>query len=90
MFNDIYENVKSLNESFYHKIIILFCVYLFSNYMFDRIDHDDLYGVFHKEPYITVKIPKNTTFKLFITIILIIGSQFVYRNFIKQHVYPRD
>ena len=90
IFNDIYENIKTLKESFYHKIIILFCIYLFSNYIFDRIDHDELYGVFHEKPFLTINIPKNTTFKLFISIILVFASQWVYINIIKQHVYPKD
>ena len=90
IFNDFYENIKTLKESFFYKIIILFCIYLFSNYMFDRIDHDELYGVFHKKPFVSINIPKNATFKLIITFILIITSQWVYRNIIKQYVYPKD
>jgi hypothetical protein len=88
--NEIYGNLKTLKNSFLNKIIILFCVYLFSNYMFDRIDHDDLYGAFHEKPYITINIPKNATFKLILTIILVFTSQWVYRNIIKQHIYTNE
>jgi len=90
MLNNMYENVKTLKESFYHKIIILFCVYLFSNYVFDRINHDELHGAFHKEPFITFKIPKDIAFKIIISLILILSSQWVYRNILKQYVFPKD
>jgi hypothetical protein len=87
---EFYGNLKTLKESFLNKIIILFCVYLFSNYMFDRIDHEELYGAFHEKPNITIQIPKNASFKIIITIILVITSQWVYKNIIKQHVYPNN
>jgi hypothetical protein len=45
--SEIFENSKLLfkemgNFSFLLKIIILFIVYLFSNYIFDRINNEDL------------------------------------------------
>lgn len=93
--SEIYENskllfIESSKETFYFKIFILFCVYLFSNYIFDRIDHEDLTRVFHSKPYITIALPNNTTFKFIITIIMIIISHWVYTNIIKKYVYPKD
>jgi hypothetical protein len=87
---EFYGNIKTLKESFFNKIIILFFVYLFSNYMFDKIDHEELYGAFHEKPTITIEIPKNVTFKIILTLILVITSQWVYKNIIKQHVYPNN
>lgn len=93
--SEIYENskllfVESYKESFYIKILILFCVYLFSNYIFDRIDHEDLTRTFHDKPNITIELPNNTTFKFIITIILIFTSHWFYKNVLKQYVYPKD
>lgn len=93
--SEIFENskllfVESSKESFYIKILILFCVYLFSNYIFDRIDHEDLTRTFHDKPNITIELPNNTTFKFIITIIMIFTSHWVYKNVLKQHVYPKD
>ena len=93
--SEIYENskllfVESYKESFYFKIFILFCVYLFSNYIFDRIDHEDLTRVFHSKPYITISLPNNTTFKIIITIIMILTSHWIYKYIVKQYVYPKD
>ena len=75
--SEIFENSKKLfkessNLIFYLKMLILFCIYLFSNYIFDRIDHEDLLRTFHDNPHITIKLPNNTTFKIIITIIIIL------------------
>lgn len=93
--SEIFENSKLLflnspKESFYFKLLILFCVYLFSNYIFDRIDHEDLLRAFHDKPYITINLPNNTTFKIIITIIMILTSHWIYKNIVKQYVYPKD
>ena len=93
--NEIYEKskllfIESSKESFYFKILILFCVYLFSNYIFDRIDHEDLSRTFHDKPNIIIELPNNTTFKFIIIIILIVTSHWFYKNILKQYVYPKD
>jgi len=78
MLNDILENIKTLKKSFYHKIIILFCVYLYLNYIFDRINHEELNSTFHKKK-----------FRLVLSLILFLTSQWVYKNVIKKYVYPK-
>jgi hypothetical protein len=92
--SEIFENSKMLfkessNVVFYLKMFILFCLYLFSNYIFDRIDQEDLLRTFHDNPNIIIKLPNNTTFKIIITILMIVLSHFVYKNFIKPFVYPK-
>ena len=90
---EFFENSKLLlktlsKETFYFKIFILFVVYLFSNYMFDRLTNEDLSKTFYNRPTITIDISNNTTFKLIITIILIITSHWFYKNILKPYVYP--
>ena len=75
--------------SFFLKMALLFFVYLFSNYVFDRIDHEDLIRTFHEHPYINIQLPNNTTFKLLITLFMIVSSHFIYRTLIKPIVYPK-
>ena len=75
---------------FFIKIFIIFIVYLIANYIFDRIDHEDLMTTFHSNPYLTIKIPNNITFKILITIVMIIISHFVYIYLLKPIVYPKD
>ena len=93
--SEIFENSKKLfkessNIIFYLKMFILFCIYLFSNYIFDRIDHEDLLRTFHDDPDITIKLPNNTTFKIIITLLMIITSHWVYKYLLKPIVYPKD
>ena len=91
--SEIFENSKLLflnspKESFYFKLLILFCVYLFSNYIFDRINNEDLSRAFNEKQFITINLPNNITFKLIITIIMIITSYWFYKNILKPYVYP--
>ncbi len=93
--SEIFENSKKLfkessNVIFYLKMLILFCIYLFSNYIFDRIDHEDLLRTFHDNPDITIKLPNNTTFKIIITILMIVLSHWFYKYLVKPLVYPKD
>lgn len=93
--SEIFENSKKLfkessNIIFYIKMLILFCIYLFSNYIFDRIDHEDLLRTFHDDPDITIKLPNNTTFKMIITLLMVVTSHWVYKNLLKPIVYPKD
>jgi hypothetical protein len=86
--SEIYNNSKALvvdplANKFYFKLLILFCIYLFSNYIFDLIDHDNLSQTFQSSPYINLKLPKNTTFQLLITLLMIIISHYVYKLLIK-------
>ena len=92
--SEIYENSKLLykemyNKSFLIKMIILFCVYFFSNYVFDRINHEDLIRTFAENPNITIRLPNNTTFKIIITIVMIVLSHFIYKNILKPFIYPK-
>lgn len=91
--SEIYENSKLLykemyNKSFALKMIILLIVYLFSNYIFDRINHEDLIRTFAENPNITIELPNNTTFKMLITIGMIIISHFIYAAILKPFIYP--
>ena len=91
---EIYENSKLLfnkvqKESFYLKLLILFCIYLFSNYIFDKIDND-LSRTFDNKKFITINLPNNTTFKIIITIVLITVSSWFYNNILKQYIYSYD
>lgn len=93
--SEIYDNVKILikecqRKKFLIKILILFCIYLFSNYLFDRIDKEDLIKTFHDKPFITIRLPNNTTFKIIISIIMIIISHRVYKYGIKPILYHID
>lgn len=92
--SEVYGNSKLLlmemgNVRFLIKMIILFIVYLFSNYIFDRINHEDLIRTFEENPNMTIELPNNTTFKILISIFMIILSHFIYRNTIKPFVYPK-
>lgn len=89
--SEVIENLKLLlnrmsNSGFLLKIIILFIIYLFSNYIFDRINNEDLIKTFIQKPTITVQI-SNTTFKILITIFMGITSHFTYILFIKPIIY---
>lgn len=91
--SEIFENSKLLfkemgNFSFLLKIIILFIVYLFSNYIFDRINNEDLIRTFAENPTINIQLPNNTTFKMLITICMIISSHFIYNFLVKPFIYP--
>jgi hypothetical protein len=92
---ELYENSKLIlkeasQKFFLLKIILLFGIYLISNYIFDRIDHEDLLRTFHNKPYISIKFPNNTTFKIIITLLMIIFSHYIYRYLLKPIVYPID
>lgn len=91
---EIYENSKLLfhknqKETFYAKLLLLFIIYLFSNYIFDKID-DDLSRTFQNKKFITINLPNNATFKLIITIILIVISGWFYNNVLKKYLYTYD
>ncbi len=91
--SEIYENGKLLinqiyNKSFLVKIIILFIIYLFSNYIFDLVDNKDLVRTFAESPYIVIKLPNNITFKILITFGMIISSHYVYKYALKPFIYP--
>lgn len=93
--DELLENSKKvLNEipqtKFLIKMLILFIMYLFANYIFDRIDHEELLRTFHDKPYITIKLPNNTTFKIIISFIMIWLSHWVYYYLLKPIVYPKD
>ena len=81
---------ESSNVTFYLKILILFCIYLFSNYIFDRIDHEDLLRTFHDNPDIIIKLPNNTTFKIIITSLMVVISHWFYKYILKPAVYPKE
>ena len=81
---------ESSNVTFYLKILILFCIYLFSNYIFDRIDQEDLLRTFQDNPDIIIKLPNNTTFKIIITFLMVITSHLFYKYILKQIVYPKE
>ena len=92
--SEIYQNTKLLykemyNTSFLIKMVILFCVYLFSNYIFDRMNHEDLIRTFAENPNITIQLPNNTTFKILITIGMVIVSHFIYKTVLKPFIYPK-
>jgi len=81
--------LKTLSKkNFYFKIVILFIVYLFSNYMFDRMSNEDLSKIFYNKSNITIHISNNTTFKFIIIMILVITSNLFYKNILKPFVYP--
>jgi len=90
--SEIFENSKILvkevyQKNFFLKLLLLFSLYLVTNYVFDRIDHEDLVRTFHSNPHINIKLPKNTTFKIIITLIMILLSHYVYKLFIKPFIY---
>jgi|LauGreDrversion4_2_1035121.scaffolds.fasta_scaffold391518_2 hypothetical protein len=92
--SEIYENSKLLfkeryNKFFLIKIVILFFVYMFSNYLFDRMDNEDLKRTFLENPHITIQIPNNITFKILITFGMIIISHFAYQKIVKPFIYPK-
>jgi hypothetical protein len=76
---------ETFNMSFTIKIIILFIIYLFSNYIIDRLNQEDLIRTFVENPNITIQIPNNVTFKILIRIIMIIASHYVYVLFIRPY-----
>jgi hypothetical protein len=93
--SEIYENSKILikeasQKKFLLKILLLFGIYLLSNYIFDRIDREDLIRTFHDKPFITIRLPNNTTFKVIITLIMIVLSHWVYKIVIKPIIYQLD
>ena len=75
------------NKNFLNKMIILFIIYLFSNYIFDRINNEDLKKTFIHKPNIIIQIPNKIIINLLIAIGMIITSHIVYFSFIKQLVY---
>jgi hypothetical protein len=77
-------------RNFFLKMVLLFCLYTFTNYVFDRVDHEDLVRTFHQSPHINIRLPKNTTFKLLIILLMIISSHFFYVYLLKPIVYKKD
>lgn len=95
LYSEIYENSKILvkeacQKKFFFKIFLLFGIYLFSNYIFDRIDREDLIRTFHDKPFITIRLQNNTTFKVIITLIMIVLSHYVYKYILKPMLYHLD
>jgi hypothetical protein len=78
---------QALNKSFLIKILILFINYLISNYIIDRLNHENLIKTFVENPNITIDIPNNLTFKILIIISMITISHYTYVLFIKQYIY---
>lgn len=92
--NQIYENSRMVirdacQKKFLIKLIILFFLYLISNYLFDLIDNDDLTKTFAEKPYIIVRLPNNTIFKMLLTFTLIIITHYLYSYLIKPFVCNR-
>lgn len=81
---------EAQQKKFLIKILILFCIYLFSNYLFDRIDREDLIRTFHDKPFITIRLPNNTTFKVIMSLIMIVLSHWVYKYVLKPILYHLD
>jgi hypothetical protein len=54
------------------------------------MNHEDLIRTFAENPNITIQLPNNTTFKLLITIGMIISSHFVYKTILKPFIYPKN
>lgn len=93
--SEFYQNSKLLfngmsNTGFLIKMIILFVVYLFINYIFDRINNEDFIRTFAENPNITIRLPNNTTFKILITIGMVIATHFIYKIALKPFVYPNN
>ncbi len=92
--NELMSSSKTLAKEIYqnnflYKIIIIFCLYTITNYVFDRVDHEDLVRTFHDNPEINIKLPKNLTFKLLIILFMIVSSHFFYRYMLKPFVYNK-
>ena len=69
------------------KLIILFILYIIINFIFDIITRDDLTKTFAENPYIEIRLPNNMTYKMIISIIMIITSHFFYKYLIKPHIH---
>lgn len=86
------ENSKILlrelrNKNFLFKIFVLFLLYLLANHFFERIEREDLSRVFNTKPYTTVVLSTNTTFKLLLTLLMIVTSYYFYNYLIVPNIY---
>ena len=71
---------------FIFKLILLFILYLISNFLFDRINTGELKPIFESDgnnKTLNIEVPNNVIFKLLITLIMIITSSFIYTIFFK-------
>jgi hypothetical protein len=88
---DILNNTKQFLKDAHHtsfiiKIIILFILYLVVNLVFDIITRTDLTKTFVENPYIVIHLPNNMTYKILISLFMIITSHFFYKYLIKPHI----
>jgi hypothetical protein len=73
---------------FFFKLILLFILYLISNFLFDRINNGELRPIFESDgnnKTLNIELPNNVIFKLLITIIMIIITSFIYTIFLKPY-----
>jgi len=71
---------------FFFKLILLFILYLISNFLFDRINNGELRPIFESDgnnKTLNIELPNNVIFKLLITVIMIITTSFIYTIFLK-------
>lgn len=92
---EIYSSIRVIGKEvgqkkFLSKMLLLFGIYLISNYIFDMIDREDLIRTFHSNPYITIKLPNNTTWKIIISLGMIVLSHYTYTYLIKPFFYQMD
>jgi len=90
MLSELFQNFKKVfsdcsKRNFLLKLIIVFLLILSTNYIFDRIDNDELKKTFQENPYIIIKIPNNTMFKIIIIFIFVIFGFFIYHYLIKPN-----
>ena len=87
LFNNTKLFLKDARQfAFIIKIIILFVLYIIVNLIFDIITRDDLTKTFAENPYIEIHLPNNMTYKMVISIVMIITSHFFYKYLIKPHI----
>ena len=89
---ELFNNTKQFLKddhytSFIIKIIILFILYLVVNLVFDIITRNDLTKTFVENPYIVIHLPNNMTYKILISLFMIITSHFFYKYLIKPHIH---
>ena len=87
LFNNTKQFLKDAHqEAFIIKIIILFVLYIIVNLVFDIITRNDLIKTFADNPYIEIRLPNIMTYKILISLVMIITSHFFYKYFIKPHI----
>ena len=88
LFNNTKQFLKDAHQTaFIIKIIILFVLYLVVNLVFDIITRNDLTKTFADNPYIEIRLPNNSTYKMLISLVMIISSHYFYKYLIKPHVH---